>query len=263
MGSIQAPTADQGLGETLLDGDDVESLPEDVAPDEPRFELPPCDPRAVAELCETLDLNPLVAQTLVRRGIADRQSAMEFLDGGELEAAERLPGALAVAGKIAKHVRAGSRIAVHGDYDVDGVCSTAILVRTLDRLGAQVTWHVPSRFNEGYGLSASAIERLAADGAGLIVAVDCGVTAVAETELTRSLGADVAICDHHTPGETLPDAPIAHPALGEYVCPQLCAAAVTFKVCQVLAGELGTDPAILDDELALVALATVCDVVPL
>jgi single-stranded-DNA-specific exonuclease len=263
MGSIQAQTADQGLGETLLDGDDAGSLPEDVAPDEPRFELPPCDPRAVAELCETLNLNPLAAQTLVRRGIADRQSATEFLDGGELEAAERLPGAPAAAGKIAEHVRAGSRIAVHGDYDVDGVCSTAILVRTLDRLGAQVTWHVPSRFDEGYGLSASAVERLAADGAGLIVAVDCGVTAVAEAELARSLGVDIAICDHHTPGETLPAAPIAHPALGDYVCPQLCAAAVTFKVCRLLAGELGADPAILDDELALVALATVCDVVPL
>lgn len=243
--------------------DSTIDLPPDIAPEQPLFDIAPCDSRSVADLRAALKLEPLVAQTLVRRGYIDSASAKEYLDVGELLDAELLPGAIDAAGKIAEHVRAGSRIAVHGDYDVDGVCSTAILVRTLDRLKAQVTWHVPSRFTDGYGLSSKAIDRLADQGVELIVAVDCGVTAVDEVAHARALGVDVVICDHHTPGDALPEAPIAHPALGDYDCPQLCAAAVTYKVCQVLVSRLDGDPAMLDDELELAALATVCDVVPL
>lgn len=247
------------------------ALPEDVASDEPIFELPACDSDAVVALQRNLGLHPLVAQTLARRGIVAPAAVKEFLEGGELHDATLLPGAVDAARAIAKHVRARSRIAVHGDYDVDGVCSTAILVRTLDRLGSEVTWHVPSRFAEGYGLSRSAIDRLAADGAELIVAVDCGITAVAEAEHAATLGVELVVCDHHTPGDALPAVPIVHPALpgapSEYPCPWLCAAAVTFKLCQVLVAELaaetGVGPEAPDHDLDLVGLATACDVVPL
>lgn len=238
-------------------------LPADIAPDDPEYDVATCDSRAVAALRASLELDPLVAQALVRRGYADPAAARQFLEGGEIFDPALLPGAREVAETIARHVREGNPIAVHGDYDVDGVCSTAILVRTLDRVGARVTWHVPSRFNEGYGLSKASIDRLAADGAGLIVAVDCGVTAVEEVEHARSLDVDVVICDHHTPGETLPEAPIAHPGLGEYPFARLCAAAVVFKVCRLVYELLGRDACEADDELDLVGLATVCDVVPL
>ncbi len=240
-----------------------DALPADIAPDDPDFELAACDTEAVGALRTVLELDPLVAQTLVRRGYADPAAAERFLEGGEIFDPALLPGAREVAETIARHVRDGSPIAVHGDYDVDGVCSTAILVRSLDRVGARVTWHVPSRFNDGYGLSKTSIDRLAADGAGLIVAVDCGVTAVDEVEHARGLGVEVAICDHHTPGETIPEAPIAHPGLGEYPFTQLCAAAVVFKVCRLVFERLGRDAGEVDDELDLVGLATVCDVVPL
>lgn len=174
-----------------------------------------------------------------------------------------IPGVVAAADAIVKHLRADSRIAVHGDYDVDGVCSTAILVQALARLGADVTWHVPSRFDEGYGLSITAIDKLAAGDVSLIIAVDCGIGAVGEVNHARSLGVDVVICDHHKPGDELPDAPIVHPGLGDYPTPELCAAATTFKLAQVVTASIGGDVAALDSELELVALATVCDVVPL
>lgn len=176
---------------------------------------------------------------------------------------ELLPGVQAGAEAIVKHLRADSRIAVHGDYDVDGVCSTAILVRALDRLGAEVTWHVPSRFGDGYGLSVNAVEDFAEDDVQLIITVDCGVGAVREVERAKELGVDVVICDHHMPEAELPDAPIVHPGLGDYPTPELCAAATTFKLAQVVTALVGGDVSELDSELELVALATVCDVVPL
>ena len=111
-------------------------------------------------------------------------------------------------------MRRGSRIAVFGDYDVDGVCSTAILVRTLRALGADPTWELPSRFDDGYGLSTAAVERLAARGAGLLVTVDCGITAVGQVAAARAAGIDVVVTDHHRPGAELPDCRVVHPALG-------------------------------------------------
>lgn len=242
---------------------DDNAAPEDIAPAEPLVTLAPCDADSVALLRGELEIGDIAAQTLVRRGLADPGSARAFLDDGQLLPATALPGATRAAAVIAQHVRSGDRIAVHGDYDVDGVCSTAILVRTLARVGAEVTWHVPSRFKDGYGLSRSSIDRLAADGVSLIVAVDCGITAVDEVEHARTLGVEVVVCDHHTPGETLPDAPIVHPALGDYPCPALCATTVVFKLAQLVVAELGADIDVEADEIELTALATVCDVVPL
>lgn len=257
-------TADrlQGGDHSLLQ-EPAEGAPSDIAPAEPLVTLAACDARAVATLREGLNLDELVAQTLARRGFGDVQAARAYLEGEPMLDAAGLPGAAQAAAAIAAHIRAGARIAVHGDYDVDGVCSTAILVRTLDRLGAEVTWHVPSRFGDGYGLSRRAIEKLASDGAALIIAVDCGITAVEEVAYAQASGVDVVICDHHTPGAQLPAAPIVHPAIGDYACPSLCAAAVAFKVAQLIAAEMGAESGLVDDELELVALATVCDVVPL
>ncbi|MFT4050501.1 MAG: single-stranded-DNA-specific exonuclease RecJ [Solirubrobacterales bacterium] len=257
--STEAPRAEvDEIGASRLN-----EPPEDIAPTHPLIELPEFDFSAVRALQDALDLHPLAAQTLVSRGITSIDEAVEWRDGGSINDPADLPGAPAAAGLIADHLRAGTRIAVHGDYDVDGVSSTAIMVRALAKLGADVTWHVPSRFGEGYGLSRSAIDRLCADGVGLIIAVDCGIGAIDEAAHARSLGLDMVICDHHTIGDVLPDAAVVHPALGDYPDPQLCASAATFKLAQLVTARAGTDPASIDDDLALVALATVCDVVPL
>ena len=157
-------------------------------------------------------------------------------------------------------VERGERICVHGDYDVDGICATALATLTLRELGADVVWHLPSRFEEGYGVSAATIARLAEEGVKLILTVDCGITAVAEVEEARRLGVDMIVTDHHRPGETLPDCPIVATRPSDYPFPDLCGTGVVAKLAQAL---LGADHPALARHADLVALATIADVVPL
>ena len=154
---------------------------------------------------------------------------------------------------------------MHGDYDADGVCSTAVLVTALRRLQADVDWYLPDRAGDGYGLSADTIRRLAARGTSLLVSVDCGIGAVEEVETALALGLEVVITDHHSPRAdgVLPRAPIVHPAVCGYPCRDLCATAVAYKLAQALYLARGRDPRELEAELDLVALATIADVVPL
>ena len=154
---------------------------------------------------------------------------------------------------------------MHGDYDVDGMCASAVLVRVLRTLGADVDWYLPSRIDDGYGLAAATVERLAARGTDLLVTVDCAITAVEEVAQARAAGLDVVVTDHHAPRADgrLPDAPIVHPRIGGYPCTDLCAAAVAYKLAQALLAAAGEDPGMADEDLDLVALATVADVVPL
>ncbi len=137
-----------------------------------------------------------------------RRSA--FLDG-------ELPGhdpfllgdmAAARSTTIKRAIAAGKRICVHGDYDADGICATALAVLILRELGADVVWHLPSRFEEGYGVQRETLARLADEGCGLVLTVDCGVTAVEEVAEARARGLEVVVTDHHRPGETLPDCPV-------------------------------------------------------
>nr|MBA3261443.1 single-stranded-DNA-specific exonuclease RecJ [Thermoleophilaceae bacterium] len=225
----------------------------------------------VAELLASgLGISRPVGAILARRGFTTVDEALRFLQADERHDPLTLPGIAAACELIVAHLRRGSRIAVFGDYDVDGVCSTTIMVRTLRSLGADPVWELPSRFDEGYGLSTAAVERLAARGVGLLVTVDCGISAVEQVAAARAAGLDVVVSDHHLPGERLPDCVVVHPALpalagGEpvYGCPELCAAGVVLKLCEALHGAAGGDPRAVDEHLDLAALATVCDLVPL
>ena len=201
----------------------------------------------------------------MRRGLADPSEAERFLAGVEHHPLDAFGGLRAAAEHILSHVAKQSRITVHGDYDVDGVAATAVLVRALRTLGAQVDWYLPSRIDDGYGLAAATVAKLAARGTDLLVTVDCAITAVEEVAAARAAGLDVVVTDHHTPRAdgALPDAPIVHPRLGSYPCPELCATAVAHKLAQALLEHAGEDPALADEDLDLVALATVADVVPL
>ncbi|HLY95316.1 MAG TPA: single-stranded-DNA-specific exonuclease RecJ, partial [Gaiellaceae bacterium] len=151
-------------------------------------------------------------------------------------------------------------ICVHGDYDVDGIAATTLAVLLLRELGADVDWHLPSRFDEGYGVSADTIARLADEGCGLVITVDCGITAVAEVAEARARGLEVIVTDHHRPGESLPDCPIVATRPSEYPFPELCGTGVVYKLGQAL---FGVDSEIPQRHLDLVALATIADVVPL
>ena len=222
-------------------------------------------PYAAAEslrLAADLNVSPYTAAILTRRGLGEPATARRFLAADERHEPELLDGMADACAAVLRHVAAGSRVVVFGDYDVDGVCSTAIAIRALRAIGADPAWRLPSR-EEGYGLSEEAVRELASQGAGLIVTVDCGVTAVAEVALARDLGVEVVVTDHHRPGAVLPDCPVVHPALGGYPFEHLCGAAVALKLSEALRRAAGADPASADEDLDLAGLATLCDMVPL
>jgi single-stranded-DNA-specific exonuclease len=214
-------------------------------------------------LSRELGLRLSTASVLARRGLGDPAAARRFLDATETHDPSQFRGMDEAVDLLARHLGGDALIAVHGDYDVDGICSTALAVRTLRTLGATVRPVLPSRMDDGYGLSADTVTRLHGQGVSLLVTVDCGITAVEEAAHARRLGMDVLVTDHHRPGAALPDCPIVHPVLGDYPCQDLCATGVVYKLCQALCRACGRDPAELEEDLDLVALATVADVVPL
>ena len=230
-----------------------------------RLQVPSYDYAVAERLCAELDVSHVVAQILVRRGLGDPARAREFLEAAVRHPLDAFGGLREGALRILTHVKRGSRITVHGDYDVDGVSATAVLVRALRTLGADVDWYLPSRIDDGYGLALATVERLAARGTALLVTVDCAITAVDEVAAAHAAGLDVVVTDHHSPRADgrLPDAPIVHPAVGRYPCPELCAAGVAHMLARALLEAAGRDAADADADLDLVALATVADCVPL
>jgi len=214
-------------------------------------------------LSTELGLTATSATILARRGHHAPEEARRFLRAEDRHDPFGFAGMEAACRLILDHVERGSRIVVHGDYDVDGVCSTAIVVRALRALGAEPGWRLPSRAEEGYGLTPATVERLAGDGAGLVITTDCGITSAAEVELLKARGIDVVVTDHHRRSSELPDCPIVHPALDGYPFPDLCAAGVALKLAEALYARAGRDPRGADDDLDLVALATVADLVPM
>ena len=157
----------------------------------------------------------------MRRGLGDAGGGARVPGGRGRAPARRVrrPAGGRRAGPRATSGRR-SRITVHGDYDVDGVAATAVLVRALRTLGADVDWYLPSRIDDGYGLAAATVERLAARGTELLMTVDCAITAVEEVAAARAAGLDVVVTDHHAPRADgrLPDAPIVHPRVGGHPC---------------------------------------------
>ena len=220
--------------------------------------LAPCDTHEARSLAADLGVSEITARVLIRRGYGDVGAAQTFL-AGELPGHDpRLLGDVERACQlIHKAIADGTRICVHGDYDVDGICATVLAVGCLEELGADVGWHLPSRFEEGYGLSGQTLERLAEEGYGLVLTVDCGITAVDEVAAARRLGLEVIVTDHHRPGDELPDCPIVATRPSSYPFPELCGTGVAFKLLQALADDS------LERHLDLVALATIADVVPL
>ncbi|WP_249009584.1 single-stranded-DNA-specific exonuclease RecJ [Conexibacter sp. DBS9H8] len=229
------------------------------APEGPEYEIVPVRPEQVIELERALGISHVLAQTLLRRGFAEPAEARAFLEPRERHSPDGFAGLGEVVARIEAHRARHSRIVVHGDYDVDGVCATAVLVRALRSLGANCHWYLPSRTEDGYGLAASTVDRLARLGTGLLITVDCGITAVEEVARAQAAGVEVIVTDHHQPRADghLPDAPIVHPGVCGYPFGALCGTAVAHKVAEALGA-----PTVVED-IELVALATVADLVPL
>ena len=230
----------------------------------PRWLIDACPPQVAADLAAELGVHRTTAEVLVRRGHRTAAAARTFLDlDGPIHDPLLLGDMAAACERIGRAIAAGERVCVHGDYDADGICATALAVLVLRELGADVDWHVPSRFDEGYGLAAETVERLAGDGVKLLVTVDCGITAADQVDRAAALGMDVIVTDHHRPAEVLPACPLVCTRPSEYPFPELSGTGVVFKLAQALFAQAGRDPAALELHLDLVALATIADVVPL
>ena len=218
----------------------------------------------VRSLARSCGFTPLAAAALCARGIDTPEAARAFLetDPAKLHDPMLLPDMAKARDTIRRAIEQGKKIAVFGDYDVDGVTSTCVMTRVLRSLGADVRHYIPDRLSEGYGLSMGAMDRLAQDGIGLIVTVDSGVSAFEEIARARELGMEVVVTDHHECREELPDAnAVVNPKRADSTYPfaELAGVGVAFKLACALAGD-GQQRAVLEQYADLVALGTVADV---
>ncbi len=215
-------------------------------------------------LADELDVSAPLAVTLVRRGYRTVEDARRFLEADEFHDPSQFAGMEDVVETLLAAAESRKRITVHGDYDVDGVCSTTILVSTLRELGADCDWYIPDRLGEGYGVSVAGVRKLAERGTNLLLTADCGITSATEVREARAAGLEVIVTDHHAPSEDVPDCPVLHPVLSDYPFADLCGTGVAYKLACALRAAAGSGGGEADDaDLDLVALATVADVVPL
>ncbi len=266
---VAAPSAVSSAPASPADG----SAGRPASPPHDWIIAPPHEQRG--RLSQEARIAPLLAQLLLNRGVESAADVRRFLhpDFLALRPPGDLPGAADAGRRLADAVRAGRRIVIYGDYDVDGVTATALLWHALTLAGANVGFYIPSRADEGYGLNGDALEKIAAEGPALVVTVDCGITALEEAQQARRLGLELIVTDHHEPRATLPDAAlIVHPTATGEPCenPHLSGAGVALKVAWAFALEIcGTARVderfreFLMDATALAALGLVADVVPL
>jgi single-stranded-DNA-specific exonuclease len=227
----------------------------------------PCDDARAAALASALDLHPTVARLLCLRGFDDPESAQRFLQPSldHLHDPFRLTGMMAAVERLEQAIARRERIAIHGDYDVDGITSTVILRRALEMLGGDVVHFIPERLKDGYGLQPAAIERLRADGVSLVVSVDCGIRGIEAARKARDLGVDLIITDHHEPDAELPDAvAVLNPKRHDCSYPDkyLAGVGVALKVVQALCSRAGRQKW-LPAFVKIAAIGTLADVVPL
>ena len=240
-----------------------------------RWRIHPHDPARIAALQRAAGIPAVVAELLICRGVTDPVLARDFLDPklSSLRDPALLPGCTEAAERLHAAVRDRRPIVVYGDYDVDGMTGTAILWLCLKLLGAETSYYVPHRVDEGYGLNSEAIRGLAVEKAQVLVTVDCGIGSRDEAELARDLGLELIITDHHEPSSRLPEAAaIVHPRLpgADYPFGGLSGSGVALKLawalCQQANGAKRVGPRMKDflvQAVGLAALGTVADVVPL
>ncbi len=230
-----------------------------------RWRVKQTDSKAIRELCAKLNISSLAARTLAARGFADERSAKEFLSS---DAPIGDPLALAdmqkAAQRINEAIESEQRIAVFGDYDVDGITSTAVMMQYLEGRGADVVCSLPTRESTGYGLSPNAVDNLSKVGVSLIVTVDNGISAHEEIAYAASLGIDTVVCDHHLPAPTLPAAyavvdPLREDDKSEFK--ELAGVGVALKLCAACE-DCGADE-LLEQFGYLVAIGTIADIMPL
>jgi single-stranded-DNA-specific exonuclease len=236
-------------------------------PISPRWDAQSCDEPAASRLADALAISPIVARLLCQRGLGDPELASRFLNPSldHLHDPMMLTDMPVAVDRVFAAIARRERIAIHGDYDVDGVTSTVILRRALELLGADVVHFIPERLRDGYGLQPSAIERLHAAGAALVVSVDCGIRGAEAARRARELGVDLIITDHHEPDTELPDAlAVINPKRPDCAYPDkyLAGVGVALKLVHALCRTAGRD-SWLPGFIKIAAIGTLADVVPL
>ncbi|HDC6358836.1 TPA: single-stranded-DNA-specific exonuclease RecJ [Staphylococcus aureus] len=213
------------------------------------------------ELTSKLKLTPIVKKILESKSIIDEQAIESIISDTDINHdVLQLSDMTKTIERIKRAIANDEKILVYGDYDADGVTSTTILVTTLQLLGAQVGWHIPNRFTEGYGPNELAFRNAHDEGITLIITVDNGIQGHNEIKMVQDLGVDVIVTDHHEIGSTLPEAyAIVHPMHPSFNYPfqQLCGAGVAYKLAQALIENVP------DYFKALVAIGTIADLVSL
>lgn len=233
----------------------------------PIWNTRPHDEAKAAELAQTLGLSPITARLLAIRGLTDPDEASRFLKPSldQLLDPFRLTDVGKAADRLLAAIAAKERIAVHGDYDVDGITSTVILRRALELLGGDVGHFIPERLTDGYGLQPNTVDRLHAEGVKLIISVDCGIRGAEAALRARDLGVCLIITDHHEPDTDLPDCfAVVNPKRHDCLYPDknLAGVGVALKLVQALChktGKLSWLPAFVK----IAAIGTLADVVPL
>jgi single-stranded-DNA-specific exonuclease len=233
----------------------------------PVWETVACNEAAAAELAAALGVAPIIARLLCQRGLSSPEAAHRFLEPSldHLHDPMTLSDMAIAVERILTAVGRRERIAIHGDYDVDGITSTVILRRVLELLGADVVHFIPERLKDGYGLQPSAIERLKSDGVSLVVSVDCGIRGQEAAARARDLGLDLIITDHHEPASELPPAfAVINPKRHDCAYPDkyLAGVGVALKLVQALCRKADRS-AWVPGFVKIAAIGTLADVVPL
>ena len=233
------------------------------------------DESLIRQISGNVNVSALVAQVLASRGLTETDAIQSFMQPrlSNLHEPESLPGVDEAADRIVSALKAGRRITIYGDYDVDGVTSTSLLWHCLNLSGGKVDYYIPSRLEEGYGINCDALRTLhEEDPDRLIVSVDCGIASLEEAALAQKLGLELIITDHHNLSDNLPDACLVHPRLpgSDYPFPDLCGVGVAFKLAWAICKKLGdgrkASPRMrefLISAVGLAAIGTVADLVPL
>ncbi len=233
------------------------------------------DPETVHELFNSLRISPVTAQMLANRGLADPAGARQFIEPTlhQLSDPADHPRLSQAAQHLLGVVRSDQQITIYGDYDADGICATAVMVRALQQLGGNVDYYVPGRSEEGYGLNSEALAELHEQGTDTVVTVDCGVSAHEEIRRATELGLDILITDHHEPGDSLPETPfILNPHLPEceFGYERLAGVGVAYKLAWAVGQQMNDGSNVAEhfretmvDLLPLVAIGTIADMVHL
>lgn len=239
------------------------------------WELKTCDPSVVSELAGKLGIHAVAASVLAGRGIVSPELGQDFLTPSLAAMPDplMLKGVEKAVSRLCLARDSGESVCIYGDYDVDGISGTALLVSFLRRVGLNCGYFIPNRFDDGYGLNRNALQQIIDSGVTLIVTVDCGITSVSEAEFCRRSEIDLIIVDHHTPKETIPDAcAVVNPLQPGCTYPfkSLAGVGVAFNLLIALRRRLRQAGAFREDPepdlrqwLDLVALGTIADVVPL